>query len=150
MWTFEFADDVEREHATSLAVERQAIAARSGAAPTFAELTDEEQQREIVGAAWWLRAGRRAGVYAFESGRSPVVASTRSYPDGGPISRDDYEQMLRKRLEGGDGERLPLLDREEGQVVAALLDELAALFPHEDLGRLAREQAVRIYDRLGI
>ena len=44
----------------------------------------------------------------------------------------------------------PVLSEEEGLAVAALLDELAGVYNGEDLGQLARELAVRIYNRLGI
>jgi hypothetical protein len=44
----------------------------------------------------------------------------------------------------------PVLSEEEGLAVAALLDELAGVYNGEDLGQLARELAVRIYDRLGV
>jgi hypothetical protein len=43
-----------------------------------------------------------------------------------------------------------VLSEEEGLAVAALLDELAGVYNGEDLGQLACELAVRIYDRLGI
>ncbi len=48
------------------------------------------------------------------------------------------------------GPRLQLLREGEATAVAALLDELAGVYTGEDLGELARELAVRIYDRLGI
>lgn len=44
----------------------------------------------------------------------------------------------------------PVLSEEEGLAVAALLDELAGVCNGEDLGQLARELAVRTYDRLSI
>ncbi|WP_275889856.1 hypothetical protein [Glycomyces sp. YM15] len=42
------------------------------------------------------------------------------------------------------------MNQAEGVVVAELLDVLAAVYPGEDLGRLARAMAVRLYDRSGI
>ena len=49
------------------------------------------------------------------------------------------------------GERLALLDDGEARVVAALLDELAALCGERDpVGELAREMAVRLNDRRGV
>ncbi|HUR07619.1 MAG TPA: hypothetical protein VM347_34110 [Nonomuraea sp.] len=48
------------------------------------------------------------------------------------------------------GEGPARLDAGEGEAVAALLDELAALYSGERLGRLAQELAVRLYDRMGL
>lgn len=45
---------------------------------------------------------------------------------------------------------MALLDEQEAQVVASLLDELAGVYQGEDMGRLARLMAVRPFDRLGI
>jgi hypothetical protein len=43
-----------------------------------------------------------------------------------------------------------VLPEDEGLAMAALLDEFAGVCNGEDLGQLASELAVRIYDRLGI
>ncbi|MER5649641.1 hypothetical protein [Streptosporangium sp. NPDC002524] len=81
----------------------------------------------------------------------PVTASIRDYSSGQPIPRNEYEIFLRNWMDraGGKGQ-LPLLDAGEAHVVAALLDELAGEYKDEPLGRLAREMAVRINDRMGI
>lgn len=68
---------------------------------------------------------------------------------GNPIGRDEYASLL-------EGERLVLggpsisIKAAEAYMAAALLDELAAIYTGEQLGRLARELAVKLYDRLGI
>lgn len=46
--------------------------------------------------------------------------------------------------------RWRLLSAAEGAVVAELLDELAGVWTNELLGLLAREMAVRRYDRIGV
>jgi hypothetical protein len=46
--------------------------------------------------------------------------------------------------------RLALLTHGEALVAAQLLDELAGVYDGEPLGALARDLAVRLYDRLGI
>lgn len=61
----------------------------------------------------------------------------------GQIRRDIVRRAARPPL-------LALLNEPEAHVVAALLDELAGVYPDEQLGRLARTMAVRLYDRLGI
>ena len=79
-----------------------------------------------------------------------VTATVRDLGDR-PLDRDDYASHLESRAGRGlRDERVPLLSSEEGQAVAALLDELAGVYRNEDLGRLARTLAVRINDRLGI
>jgi hypothetical protein len=76
-----------------------------------------------------------------------------------PLDRTAYAVYLRERVAGAldrdaeDGRsageaRVPLLSEPEAAVVAALLEELAGVYPCEELGRLAREFAVRLYDRL--
>ncbi|MEV0169103.1 hypothetical protein [Nonomuraea fuscirosea] len=79
-----------------------------------------------------------------------LAASMRDHHTGRPLTRDDLEAFLRTRMAATAGERLPLLAAGEAEAVAALLDELAARHPGEDLGRLARELAVRLYDRMGL
>ncbi|SDH66654.1 hypothetical protein SAMN05421505_1203 [Sinosporangium album] len=79
----------------------------------------------------------------------PVSASLRQ-TNGQPISLNDFETFLRARMETAGGERLALLNAGEAETVGGLLDELAALYPGEAIGRLAREMAVRIYDRMGL
>jgi hypothetical protein len=63
-------------------------------------------------------------------------------PVTGHVDRDIVRRIPRPRL--------PLLTEAEALVVAALLDELLGVYPGEPLGALAREMAVRLYDRLGI
>lgn len=59
-------------------------------------------------------------------------------------------QVRREVLERVEHPRLPLLTEPEALAVAALLDELAGVYDSEQLGHLARDLAVRLYDRLGI
>ena len=138
-----------------LARARQQLATHAGA-PSWDELTVAEQKQAIQEAAAYLRAAAAAGiaVAAIDPGEmsapARVTASVRGV-DGRPLSRDDYAAHLQARAELGRGEqRRPLLGDEEAQAVAALLDELAGVYRGEDLGRLARELAVILYDRLGI
>jgi hypothetical protein len=49
---------------------------------------------------------------------------------------------------GGTPSRTPLLSTEEAEVVADLLDELAGVHPHEDLGQLAGSLSARLWQRL--
>ena len=73
--------------------------------------------------------------------------------DHQPISRDDYATYLNKKLDRarqGETRPGPKLNQDEGVVIAELLDVLAAVYPGEDLGRLARAMAVSLYDRSGI
>jgi hypothetical protein len=60
----------------------------------------------------------------------------------GHVDRDIVRRIPRPRL--------ALLTEAEALVVAALLDELLGVYPGEPLGGLARDLAVRLYDRLGI
>jgi glutamate/tyrosine decarboxylase-like PLP-dependent enzyme len=61
----------------------------------------------------------------------------------GQVRRDIVRRAERPPL-------LEVLNEPEACVVAALLDELAGVYPDEQLGRLGRTMAVRLYDRLGI
>jgi len=93
--------------------------------------------------------------------------------DNRPLDRDEYAAHLREKMTAGSSSekrvsemtddeirglagassrdaRRPLLSEPEALAVAALLDELAGVYPDEDLGQLAREMAVRLYDRCGI
>src|SRR6266508_2928113 len=71
--------------------------------------------------------------------------------EGQPLDRNAYAADLRGHTDTDRlGPRLELLREGEATAVAALFDELAGVYPGEDLGELARELAVRIYDRLGI
>ncbi|MFC5183573.1 hypothetical protein [Actinomadura harenae] len=63
---------------------------------------------------------------------------------------EQYAESLARRLDAHrGGERHPLLNAGEAEVVAALLDEPAALYPGP-LGNLARGLAVTLYDRCGL
>jgi hypothetical protein len=75
-----------------------------------------------------------------------------------PLDRSAYAVYLRERMADApdrgaeDGRsareaRVPLLSEPEAAVVAALLEELAGVYPGEELGRLARELAVRLHHR---
>ncbi|MCD0445816.1 hypothetical protein LO763_19595 [Glycomyces sp. A-F 0318] len=80
---------------------------------------------------------------------TPGITNT----DHQPISRDDYAAHLHERLATFDPDTArpgATLNEAEGRVAAELLDVLAAAYPGEDLGRLARAMAVRLYDKLGI
>ena len=71
-------------------------------------------------------------------------------PDNGPVHTHVTGQVQRTVLQRADRPRLALLNEQEAQAIAALLDELAGVYPGEDLGRLARAMAVKLYDRLGL
>jgi hypothetical protein len=68
----------------------------------------------------------------------------------GPISRDRYAEHLAKELARPTRQDTISVKAADAFVVAELLDELAAVYRDEALGRLAREVAVKLYDRLGI
>lgn len=71
--------------------------------------------------------------------------------DEHPLDRDEYAEALAEQSRAATpDQRLPLLGEGEATAVAALLDELADVYPDEDLGRLARNLALRLYDRLGL
>ncbi|TMR10095.1 hypothetical protein ETD86_40945 [Nonomuraea turkmeniaca] len=147
----EYADEVEREHATRLAEAQHAIAVEqphSGLRP-WPELTEQERSEATASAARYLRAGRRAGLFALEPAE-PIMLSLRDHPSGEAISRDAFEVFLQKMMAEQGGDRLPVLDHGEAHAVASLLDELAKRFAGEPLGRLARELALRLYDRVGL
>lgn len=71
-------------------------------------------------------------------------------PGGAPLARDEYAESLYEWMDAERGERRPLVDEGEAHVIAALLDELSAIYEREPLGHLAREMAVRLNDRRGI
>lgn len=144
---FPYADDAEREHAERLAAARQQLAHEGMLHPTWEELTEQERADAMVDAVWYLRAGRRAGLYGFDSARPAITVRD---TNGQPIPREGYEAFLRTWIEkNGTGDRLALLDDTERFVVAALLDELCGVYPKEQLGQLAREVAVKLNDRRG-
>ena len=144
------------ELAPRLAEARQQLAERAGS-PSWPELTSAEREAALLEASNYLKAAAAAGiaVAAVDLARdvptpARVTATVRDF-DNRPLDRDDYASHLEARAGRGlRDERLALLSSEEGQAVAALLDELAGVYRDEDLGRLARTLAVRINDRLGI
>ncbi|SHG18249.1 hypothetical protein SAMN05443575_1603 [Jatrophihabitans endophyticus] len=149
----------------------RALARKLGQAREELEL---REGRYLLGAAdeaqRWLEAAALAGIAVAaldlpagsadtasavdarrDTGRPRRVTATVRGLDDRPLERDHYASHLQAQMDlGRGGQRRPLLTDEEGQAVAALLDELAGVYPREDLGRLARELAVRINDRLGI
>jgi hypothetical protein len=70
--------------------------------------------------------------------------------DDGGVHSHVTGQVRREVLHRADRSRLPLLAAHEAQVVGTLLDELAGVYPGEEMGQLTRSMAVRLYDRLGI
>lgn len=69
---------------------------------------------------------------------------------GTPIDRDEYAASLETHTLDRPGHRDVKLTEGEIETIAALLDELAGVYPDEALGVLARRLAVRLYDRAGI
>jgi len=76
------------------------------------------------------------------------MAGVRDTQDN-PIGRDEYADHLVKEFARPNQDYLSVR-ASDVKVAAELLDELAAVYPGELLGRLAREVAVKLYDRLGI
>jgi hypothetical protein len=70
--------------------------------------------------------------------------------NGAPIPRDEYAAGLVKELSATDRQGTLTIKEADAYVTADLLDELAAVYRGEPLGFLAREMAVKLYDRLGI
>lgn len=83
-------------------------------------------------------------TFAGGDGENWVVAGDARTPHTHVVGRDRIEV-----LQCAEHPRRALLTEGEGLAVAELLDELAGLYPGEDLGRLARELAGTIYDRFG-
>lgn len=92
------------------------------------------------------------GVLTFASStdENDVQAALVLVTDDGAWHYDAVTAARTELVQRSDHPRLPLLTDGEAQAVAALLDELAAIYPGEDLGRYARDLAVRLYDRCGI
>ncbi len=94
----------------------------------------------IVEAGHYLAAAANAGLAVAALDASGMPAPTRHTAtmrglNNQPLSRDDYASHLQAQVDLGRGEqRRPLLTSEEAQTVAALLDELAGVYPGEDLG----------------
>jgi hypothetical protein len=114
--------------------------------------------RFLADRAYGLRDGARVRLTYGDGSNVTGTWETRpEYEDGPPvvlrldngtIHEHTAGQVERRVLD--DEERLPLLTEGEALAIAGLLDELAAVYVREPLGRLAREQAVKLYDRLGI
>jgi len=77
------------------------------------------------------------------------MAGVRDTSDN-PIGRDVYACFLEKELDDPNRQGTLHVKDAEVRVAAELLDELAAVYKDEQLGRLARELAVKLYNRLGI
>lgn len=69
--------------------------------------------------------------------------------NGQPLGRDEYAHLLEGEVivVGGPSVSVKAADV---YAAASMLDELAAIYKGEPLGGLAREIAVKFYDRLGI
>jgi hypothetical protein len=141
--------------AEDLAQARQRLAAHAGA-PGWAQLSNPEREAAVLEAKHYLDAAAAAGiaVAAVDPGEIPTprrrTAMMRD-TDGNPLERDEYAAWLdAEASSASNGERRPLLGDGEAGAVAALLDELSGVYRGEPLGQLARELAVRLYDRLGI
>lgn len=124
--------------------------------PPWDELDDQEQAASILEAQHYLAAAARAGSALAALGDAPLsppsrLTATIRATGGQPVDRDTCASHLRARAGRGRGEpQRPLLATEEAQAVAELLAELADVYHGEDLGHLAREIAITLYDRLGI
>lgn len=70
--------------------------------------------------------------------------------DDGPVHHHVTGQVRRDVIRRAERPLLDVLNQQEALTVAALLDELAGVYPGEAMGQLARTMAVRLYDRLGI
>lgn len=93
-------------------------------------------------------AWTRSATASAEDGAAPS-ASLRHQGSGEPFTRDEPATFLRTRLHSPGAEPVTL-NAEQAEVIAMLLDELAALCPGQDLGRLAREQALALYEKAGL
>ena len=69
--------------------------------------------------------------------------------DGNPVSRDGYALDLEEQLDAPGRQGNLSIKAADVYVAAELLDELAAVYEDEPLGRLARRLAVKLYDHLG-
>lgn len=71
-------------------------------------------------------------------------------PDEGPPYPTHGANADVQILARAERRLLPLLTAGEAMSTAQLLDELAGVYAEEPLGRLARDLAARLYERLGI
>ena len=150
------ADDRSAGLAARLARARHDLAVRAAGIPPWADLTDQERRDSTLEAQHYLTAAAAAGfaIAVLTDGEAQrparVTAGMRDTHDQ-PLDRDEYAGDLQQRADEARGqERLPVLSEGEGLAAAELLDELAAVYRGEPLGQLARELALRLYDRLGI
>lgn len=94
----------------------------------------------LVPFGWWQAKS------APTAGHTPNMRDTA----GKPVPLDGYARHLRATLESPYSREQVEVSRGDVEAAASLLDELSALYPGEDFGRLAREIAVRLYDRSGV
>jgi DNA-binding PadR family transcriptional regulator len=151
-WDNRWKQDVTEWNGTLDALQRQGLIdgfLRRSSDFKFTTVTITDRGRA------WVE-DRRAHQVADQQAQQHRQADTTTRPtataqdlDGHPLDRDAYAAQLRDRIDADRlGPRLELLREGEATTVAALLDELAGIYPDENLGRLARELAVRLYDRL--
>lgn len=79
------------------------------------------------------------------NGETPVLVAA-----SGHVHAYVGGQSRRDVLKRNRSPRLVLMGEPESLVVAALLHELAGVYPYERLGRLSQEMAVLIHDRIGV
>ena len=85
---------------------------------------------------------------------SRPTASARYLDTGLPLDRGEFTAQLLARLAresldaGGAPTRSAFLSAAEAETIAELLDELAGVFPDEELGQLAGTLSARMWERL--
>lgn len=104
-----------------------------------AAVRNDRRPAVVVGAAW----------YNAQPGAHHHVMSTRGR-NGEPLDRDDYAEYLDRVLALPDDGRRVELTGHEAEAVASVLDEVAAIYRGEALGKLARRLAVKLFDRAGV
>lgn len=106
----------------------------------FAVTRNDKPLAALVDYGWWQRKA------APDTGNTAMMRNT----DGEPLDRTWYANHLRA-IDGAEHNDVRHEVRAGTLLVAAeLLDELAAVYAGEDLGQLAREVAVRLYDAAGV
>lgn len=136
------------DSAADLAVKLYEAAVSAGVQPV-----DMDNVTDFVSAAIQGIKTRDRGAAAVEfvrpgAGSGRHMVGVRDTKDN-PIDRDEYADHLVKEFARPNQDDLSIR-ASDVQVAAELLDELAAIYRGELLGRLAREVAVKFYDRLGI
>lgn len=102
-------------------------------------IRNDRRQIVLVDAPWYDR----------QPGASANMVSIKT-TEGEPISRADYVKAVEERAETSKTSPIQL-DAVEAELVAELLDELAAVYTQADpVGHLARKCASILYDRLGV